>query len=76
VLSVSAGSPAEKAGLLFGDALVSLGGHPVASARDLLSSLDEESVGTAQPLRVLRAGELREIAIVVGAREAGATASP
>jgi S1-C subfamily serine protease len=76
VLSVSAGSPAEKAGLLFGDALVSLGGDPVASARDLLSRLDEESVGTAQPLRVLRAGELREIAIVVGAREAGATASP
>lgn len=68
VVSIAAGSPAEQAGLLLGDALVALGGRPVRQVRDLIELLDEEPIGAEAPVRIVRAGELRELPVRIGAR--------
>lgn len=62
--------PAARAGVLQGDALLSLGGAPIAEPGDLLPLLEEERIGEAVPVRLVRAGEVRELAITVGARGA------
>lgn len=68
VSAVEPGSPADRAGLLLGDALLALGGAPVAHAGDLLPLLEEERIGQALPVRLVRAGEVRELPVTVGVR--------
>lgn len=60
--------PAARAGVLQGDALLALGDAAIAEPGDLLPLLEEERIGEAVPVRLVRAGEVREIAITVGAR--------
>jgi S1-C subfamily serine protease len=69
VVSVQPGSPAEKAGLLLGDVLLGAGGRAVSGAGDLFDLLDPETVGTEMVCRILRAGEVREVKVTVGARD-------
>jgi S1-C subfamily serine protease len=61
-------SPAARAGLLQGDALLALGGAQISEAGDLLPLLEEERIGEAVAVRLVRAGEVRELAVTVGAR--------
>jgi S1-C subfamily serine protease len=68
VSGVEPGSPAERGGLLLGDAILALDGQAVSSAGDLLPLLDAERIGKAVPVRLLRAGEVRELPVEVGAR--------
>jgi S1-C subfamily serine protease len=68
VSAVDAASPAERAGLLLGDALLSLDGQPLASVGDLLPLLDEERIGRSLPVSLVRGGEVRQLSIEVGAR--------
>jgi S1-C subfamily serine protease len=68
VSAVEPDSPAARAGLLLGDALLSLGGIGVTEPADLLPLLEEERIGTAIPVRLVRAGEVREASVTVGAR--------
>jgi len=68
VTRVEAGSPAERAGLFLGDAILSFGGETLQDPGDLLAFLSEERIGDAVQLRVLRAGEVREVPVTVGAR--------
>jgi S1-C subfamily serine protease len=70
VLSVAAGSPAARAGLLLGDVLLRAGDEPLAHPGALQPALDADRVGQELRLRVLRAGEARDVAVVVGEREA------
>ncbi len=63
-------SPAERAGLLLGDAVLSLGGARTAGAADLLAALEPLPIGAPAPVRVLRAGEPRDLAVTVGERAA------
>ena len=70
VVSIAPGGPAAKAGLVFGDVLVAFDGRPVSHAGELIQALDEESVGKSATLRIVRAGELRDIAVEIGARDA------
>ena len=68
VSSVEEGSPADRAGVLLGDALLALGGEPVRHAGDLLPLLEEDRIGQPVSVRLLRAGEVRELSVTVGAR--------
>jgi S1-C subfamily serine protease len=69
VTSVADDSGAGRAGLLLGDVLVSAGGQSLSGPGDLLPLLEEDHIGKAVPVRILRAGELREMAVTVGTRE-------
>ena len=68
VVLVQPGSAAESAGVLLGDILITLDGHSVSDLSQLHSLLSQERVGTATELRVVRAGELRTIAVTIQAR--------
>ncbi|HEX8826246.1 MAG TPA: S1C family serine protease, partial [Archangium sp.] len=67
-LTVEPEGPADKAGLMIGDVLVSLGGQPLQSIEELLGYLGDEKVGTQVQARVLRAGEVRELPVTIGRR--------
>lgn len=60
---VAADSAAERAGLLPGDIILALDGHPIEEPGDLAWGLTEAPDGAAVGVRLLRGGELREIAI-------------
>lgn len=68
VLSVERDGPADKAGVLVGDILVSLGGKAVSDTGDVQSILDDAAVGKAVEAGLLRGGEPRPITITVGER--------
>jgi S1-C subfamily serine protease len=68
VLSVQPGSPADQAGLVLGDVLLAFGGTPLRHPGELLPLLDEERVGKEVSLSLLRAGEVRDVRVTVGAR--------
>ena len=76
VTAVEPESPAARAGVIVGDALVSLGGAGVSEAGDLMPLLEEERIGDALAATVVRAGETRELSITVGAREGGRRSAP
>ena len=68
VVTVAAGSPAEKAGIVLGDVIVTIDGRPVRSARSLQAALDSEKIGKAVPIRLVRGGKLVELSVTVGER--------
>lgn len=68
VVEVVEGSPAARAGLLLGDVILALNGHPVADIEDLQALLGGERVGTAVEVGIVRAGEPRSLAATVGER--------
>lgn len=71
VISVQPGSPAEQAGLVLGDAITAFEGTPLRHPGELLPLLEEERIGKEATLSVLRAGEIQEIRVIVGARNGG-----
>jgi S1-C subfamily serine protease len=71
VSSVQTDSPASRAGLMLGDVLLALDGHPLTHPADLLPLLDEDRIGTAARARVLRGGVVRDVEAVIGARGEG-----
>mgnify|MGYP001266375273 CR=1 FL=1 len=68
IVQVSEDSPALKAGLIVGDILVSLDGHPASDTDDLLQLLRGERVGKAVPVEVIRGGQLQQLEITIGQR--------
>lgn len=70
VSSVQPDSAAARGGILLGDVLVSLDGHALTHPAELLPLLDEDRIGAQARARVLRAGELRDVGLVIGARGA------
>ncbi len=69
VLSVASGSPAERAGQLQGDIVVTIDGAPIRRPDDLMSVLSGERVGMTLPVRIVRGGQFQELRIIVGERE-------
>lgn len=69
VTAVEEGSPAARGGLHLGDTLLAFGGTPLVHPGDLLPLLEEERIGQVVTLRLVRAGEVRELPLTVGARE-------
>jgi S1-C subfamily serine protease len=71
VLEVEPESPAHKAGIVIGDILVALAGHPVARLEDVHSQLRGEAIGKPVTLKFVRGGAPQEVSIVVGERPRG-----
>lgn len=69
IVAVEPQSPADKAGLMQGDTLVGLNGTSTSNLEDLYSGLRRAKVGATQTVKVVRAGELKELQVTVG--EAG-----
>jgi len=68
VVNVEENSPAHKGGLLLGDILLSLDGHPAGDTDDLLRLLSGERVGKAVPTEVIRGGAIHTLEITIGQR--------
>jgi S1-C subfamily serine protease len=68
VLSVEPGSPAEKAGVVIGDVLLSLDGHDLRGVEDLHSALDSRLIGKTVKLKLARAGQPKEVTVTVAER--------
>lgn len=74
VSEVRPGSPAERAGLRPGDAIVAVDGRPVRSATDLRNRIGLAERGTTLTLTVVRNGRRIDVPVTVGAPEAPALA--
>jgi S1-C subfamily serine protease len=68
ILNVEKGGPADAAGVLLGDLLVSLNSTPIAKVEDLQSFCASGVIGKSANARFIRAGALIEKSIVVGQR--------
>lgn len=68
VVSVEAGSPAERAGLFLGDVILGVGGTPISHLNDLMSRLTSEAVGAKLRIRLIRGGAVQDIEVTVGER--------
>jgi serine protease Do len=64
VTRVLAGGPAEEAGLLRGDVVVSVSGDPVVSADDLRAVVASREIGRPLELELIRAGSERRAELV------------
>jgi S1-C subfamily serine protease len=69
IVTVEAGGPAQTAGLLQGDTIVTIDGDPVRQLDELFGKLAALEVGSAHRLGVVRAGERKDIAITAGERQ-------
>jgi S1-C subfamily serine protease len=68
VVSVEAGGPADRGGLLLGDVLLELDGTPVHDVGDILSKLGRDRVGRALGARVIRGGQVTTLTLTAGER--------
>ena len=68
VMHVENGGPAEKAGVLQGDVLFEVGGETVEHVDAIQDSLATAKVGDVLQIRVIRAGEIKPVAITLGER--------
>lgn len=68
VVGLSSGGPAEQAGVMLGDVVLSVDGTAMRSPRDLGRHVSSRGVGAACGVRVLRAGAVQEVPVTVGAR--------
>jgi S1-C subfamily serine protease len=69
VISVEAGSPAASAGVLQGDTLVGIDDVQVTGMRSLFTVLRTVEVGSAVTLKLVRAGDIKEVKVNVGERD-------
>lgn len=66
IVQVENGSPAEKGGLLLGDALVRINGNEIHDVDQLRRALRGVQAGQAVPIQVIRGGALQELSVPVG----------
>ena len=66
ILAVEPKSPAEQAGLMQGDTVIGIDGTSTTDLDALYASLRTLQVGSTQKMRIIRAGELKELNITVG----------
>jgi S1-C subfamily serine protease len=66
VISVEADSPADKAGLVLGDTIVTIGDSIIRRWDDLLYTLAKDLIGVDVVVKIVRAGQLKELTATVG----------
>jgi S1-C subfamily serine protease len=71
VLDVEPNGPANKAGIVIGDILISLAGRTVTRLEDIHSQLQGEVIAKSLALKFIRGGAFQETSIVVGERPYG-----
>jgi len=71
VTSIAEGSPAESAGLIVGDALLTADGQPLRRPTDLLDALAEVPAGGSVKLELLRGGAIKTVTVTPDDRAAG-----
>jgi S1-C subfamily serine protease len=71
VMEVHPGRPADKAGIVIGDILISLAGQPVTGLEDVQSHLVGDAIGKTLPLKFVRGGSIQDGSIVVAERPHG-----
>lgn len=71
VLEVQPESPAQKAGIVIGDILIAIAGHPITRLEDVHSQLQGEAIGKKLPLEFVRGGAIQKGTITVGERPHG-----
>jgi S1-C subfamily serine protease len=69
IVGVTPGSPADTAGILIGDVLLTFDGQAIQSAEDLLDLLSGDRVGRAVPVTLLRGGSLQNLSVTVGTHQ-------
>lgn len=69
VVTVEPGGPAQQAGLLQGDTIVTIDGDPVRHLDELFGKLAALEVGSTHQLGVVRAGERKDLSVTVGERQ-------
>jgi S1-C subfamily serine protease len=71
VLEVHSDGPADKAGIVIGDILVSLAGQSITRLEDVQSLLVADAIGKTLPLKFIRGGAVEDGNIVVAERPHG-----
>jgi len=71
VLSVQPGGPAEQAGVLIGDIILSLDDRVIEDISDIQAVLEPEKVGKPISAKIIRGGNPVDLGILVGERPAG-----
>jgi S1-C subfamily serine protease len=69
VASIETASPADRAGLVTGDVLLSLDGQAVTGADDLIRILTADKIGRKVEIELLREGERRRISLTPEERQ-------
>ncbi|HEY0421773.1 MAG TPA: S1C family serine protease [Rhodopila sp.] len=70
VVGLAGGGPAETAGILPGDIVLDIDGAPAGRPRALTASLGPDRIGQTVALRVLRAGGVQTVSVIIAARPA------
>jgi S1-C subfamily serine protease len=68
VIGVESDSPAADAGVMVGDILIGIDGHPMRDTDDLREALSSERAGQSASLRIIRGGDIRELDTTIGER--------
>ena len=66
LVGVASDSPAERAGLFVGDTLLSLAGTLTREADDVIAILGPDTVGRTLTARIVRAGAVMELPVLIG----------
>ncbi|UVE68930.1 S1C family serine protease [Burkholderia pyrrocinia] len=68
VVSLAAGGPAERAGVLIGDVLIELDGKPCRDMDDMHAALGGDRIGKSLKIGLIRGGERSECSVTVDER--------
>jgi S1-C subfamily serine protease len=71
VVEVEPSGPANKAGIMIGDLLISFGSHPIARVEDVHAQLASESIGKPVVIKLVRGGVAQDATVVIGERSHG-----
>ena len=67
VVGLAPGAPAEQAGVLPGDIILEVDGRHTGRARGLAATLGSDRIGEPAMLKLLRAGAVQLVTVVIGA---------